>query len=273
MPSLRGPFSVAEAKARWASLPLPIGPRHEPCHTVPVRNWSRQSRSKPSLVVRTTTALVLLTSVIAGCGAATTSVPTAAELFGITTVIAQTGHDGAHWLAAGLVCPGSSGSCASGLQDLVLGGAVETKRQWRVRLLARYQTSPQMASDPCRTEQTRRLVPGEPVLVVGCFDGGSDQESFVAVLGFNPGVGLPEVLLAIDCGVTGWAMRGSSLVVESSDLQSGAGIPSPRHPDVAFAWQADGQWGSLLPAHEYASDGPEGSGFPSFCDVLSPSNA
>jgi hypothetical protein len=68
-------------------------------------------------------------------------------------------------------------------------------------------------------------------------------------------------------------MRGSSLVVESSDLQSGAGIPSPRHPDVAFAWQADGQWVSLLPAQEYGSVGPEGSGLPSFCDVLSPSNA
>jgi hypothetical protein len=238
---------------------------------VPVRSRSGQSRSKPSLGVRTTTVLVLLTSVIAGCEPS--GVPTAAELFGMTTVIAQTGDSGAHWLAAGLVCPGSSGSCASGLQDLVLGGAVETRGQWRVRLLARYQTSHQMASDPCRTEQTRQLVPGEPVLVVGCFNGGSDQESFVAVLGFNPGVGLPEVLLAIDCGVTGWAMRGSSLVVESSDLQSGADIPSPRHPDLAFAWQADGQWGSLLPAQEYGSVGPEGSGFPNFCDVLSPSNA
>jgi hypothetical protein len=262
---------VAEAKAQRALLPLPIGPRREECHTVPVRSWSRQSRRKPSVVVRTTTAVVLLTSVIAGCGPS--SVPTAAELFGMATVIAQTSHDRAHWLAAGLVCPASSSSCASGLQDLVLGGAVETKGQWRVRLLARYQTSPQMASDPCRTEQTRRLVPGEPVLVVGCFNGGSDQESFVAVLGFNPGVGLPEVLLAIDCGVTGWTMRGSSLVVESSALQSGAGIPSPRHPDVAFAWQTDGQGSRLLPAQAYASIGPEGSGFPSCCDVLSQSNA
>ncbi len=213
---------------------------------------------------------MLLAPVLAGCGSS--GGPTASELFGVTTVISQTRYDDGDWLAAGLVCPGSSSSCKHyGLQDLILGGALLVKGQWRVRLLARYQTSPDMASDPCRVQQTRQLVPGEPVIIVGCFNGGSDQEGFVTVLGFNPGVDLPEALLAIDCGVTGWAMSGRSLVIESSDLQSGSGIPSPRHPDVSFTWQQDGQAGSILPAQAYGSVGPHGSGFPSFCEVLSPS--
>jgi hypothetical protein len=53
----------------------------------------------------------------------------------------------------------------------------------------------------------------------------------------------------------------------------GSGRPGPRHLDVSFSWQSDGQWGSLLPAHAYGSVDPEGSGFPSFCQVLSPCNA
>ena len=158
------------------------------------------------------------------------------------------------WLPA-LSAPAAVVHLNTAFQDLVLEDALLAKGQWRVRLLARYQTSPQMLSDPCRVKQTRQLVAGEPVIIVGCFNGGSDQESFVAVLGFNPGVQLPEVLLAIDCGVTGWVMRGSSLVIESSKLQSGAAIPSPRHRDVSFTWQQDGQAGSILPAQAYGSVG------------------
>jgi hypothetical protein len=122
---------------------------------------------------------------------------------------------------------------------------------------------------PCKSQETSRLVPGEPAIIVGCFNGGSDEESFVAVLGFNSGVDLPEVLLAIDCGVTGWQMSGGSLVVKSSDLQSGAAIPSRHHPNVRFTWQPDGPWGQMLPAQSY---GDSHSGFPGFCQVLSPSS-
>jgi hypothetical protein len=227
-------------------------------------------RCKAFLVTRTVVGLLLFAQVLAGCRPS--NQPTASELFGMTTVIPQTRYDGGDWLAAGLVCPDSSSSCEYGLQDLVLGGAVLARGQWRVSLLARYQTFPQMAPDPCRVQQTRQLVPGEPVIIVGCFNCASDQESFVTVLGFNHGVDLPDVLLAIDCGVTGWVMRGNSLVIESSQLQSGAGIPSPKHPDVSFTWQEYGQWASILPAQAYGSVGPEGSGFPSFCEELGPSN-
>jgi len=71
------------------------------------------SRSRVAPVTMTVVGLVLLVPVLAGCGSSGT--PTASELFGMNPVISQTRYDGGDWLAAGLVCPGSSSSSEYGL--------------------------------------------------------------------------------------------------------------------------------------------------------------
>ncbi len=124
----------------------------------------------------------------------------------MTTVLEQLYPANGQWLAVGLVCPGGPGACAP---DLVLGGAVRQQGQWRVRLLARYYTALYGAPDPCHAQLSDSIVPNEKVVIVGCFNGGSDLESFVVVLSMRPGLGLPQVLLDADCGDTEWQVRGA----------------------------------------------------------------
>jgi hypothetical protein len=113
------------------------------------------------------------------------------------------------------------------------------------------------------------IVPNGKVVIVGCFNGGSDLESFVVVLGMRPGLNLPQVLLDADCGDTEWQVRGSALVIKSWDLYSGASSPSPAHPDVSFTWQG-GTFGLLLPTS--AAYGSNGTDWPTFCKTLDIAN-
>jgi hypothetical protein len=169
----------------------------------------------------------------------------------------------------GLVCPSSPAPC---LPDVVLGGAVRDHGQWRVRLLVRYYASliGTPGPGPCHGQITDKIVPGETVIVVGCFNGGSDGESFVAVLGFHPGLAWPEVLLSADCGDTSWRLEGTTLVIQSWDLKAGSAFPSARHPDVAFSWEGNSSLGALTPATQVY--GANGSNFPTFCHTLDPTN-
>jgi hypothetical protein len=195
--------------------------------------------------------------------AAATTAAVASQLFGITRVIAQVNPGPGRWLVAGLVCAGGPGPC---VPDLVLGGAVAEHGQWRVRLLVRYATSWEGApGDPCGYQVASRVVPDEAVLIVGCFNGGSDAESFVVVVGFPPSEDLPEILLPIDCGQTWWKVRGNSLVIRSASLRGGASYPGKPHPDVAFTWG-----GALLPASPVFNN--RGADFPPFCHTLAPAN-
>jgi hypothetical protein len=151
---------------------------------------------------------------------------------------------------------------------LVLGGADLDQGEWRVRLLIRYYTALSPAPDPCRAQRSKQLVPGETVIIVGCFNGGSDGESFVAVLGFHPGLALPEVLLSADCGDTDWQLHGNRLIILSSDLKSGAAYPGSPHPDISITWSGEGAFGSLSPR----TNG-DFSNFMTFCRPANPSNA
>jgi hypothetical protein len=153
------------------------------------------------------------------------------------------------------------------LPDLVLGGAVVTRGQWRARLLIRFYTSLFGAPDPCHAQSSDELVPEEAVIIVGCLNGGSDGESFVIVLGFHPGVGLPQILLSADCGDTNWQIHGASLTIISSDLKEGAAFPGAPHPDISFTWQGNGAYGSF---GETSNDGF--NSFQSYCHALDPSN-
>jgi hypothetical protein len=213
---------------------------------------------------------LVLAFALPACG--TVGQPSAAELFGTKTLIAQVHPHHKEWLVAGLACPQPATTCS--VPDVVLGGAVLQQGDWRVRLLIRLATSYQSAPDPCVAQLTDNIVPEEDVIVVGCLDGGSDAESFVAVLGFNPGGSLPQLLLSLDCGSTRWKVRGSSLIIESSGLLSGP-ITSPvSHPNVIVTWQGGAATsqgnalGSLLPVS--AVYGVQDTPWPSFCSPVGP---
>jgi len=213
---------------------------------------------------------LLLAFALPACG--TVGQPSAAELFGTKTLIAQVHPHPTDWLVAGLTCPQAGTTCS--IPDLVLAGALLQQGEWRVRLLIRLTTSYQAAPDPCSAQLTDKLVPEEDVIVVGCFDGGSDAESFVAVLGFNPGGSLPQLLLLLDCGATRWKIRGSSLIIESSGPLSGPITRSASHPNVIITWQGGAATsqgnalGSLLPVS--AGYGVQHTLWPSFCSPVGP---
>jgi hypothetical protein len=134
-------------------------------------------------------ALLLGALLLAGCDSqmspiAVRPLSTTSQLFGIEHVISQIHPAKNEWLAAGLACPGSSYPC--GLPFLVLAGALRQGGQWRVRLLVRYFTATEPdPPGPCKSQISDGLNTGQTDIIVGCFNGGSDQESFVTVLGFN----------------------------------------------------------------------------------------
>lgn len=193
---------------------------------------------------------------------------TASEIFGFSNQLASVTTNG-KWIAAGLLCPANNAiQSPQGLlcePDLVLGGAVMKEGQWRTKLLVRFSTALLPSPDPCQTETTSALVPNESVIVVGCFNGGSDGESFVIVLGFEPNSGLPQILLDEDCRDTGWLLKSNALVIQSWDLRAGASQPSQRHPDVSFTWSGGPVDGFMPNPTTY---GANGSDFPAFCQQV-----
>jgi hypothetical protein len=180
-------------------------------------------------------ALALCTTSTDAIAAPQSSSPTD-QVFGMSTVLAQIHPHGDQWLAVGTVCPRGSVCSNESEEDFVVGGATLVNGQWRVRLLVRYLLGGVGGSD-CRTQAAPQLVPGGKTLIAGCLNGGSDGQSFVVVLGFNPSSRLPQVLLSADCGDTTWALNGKVLTIESWDLKNGGAQPSARHPDATFTWE------------------------------------
>jgi hypothetical protein len=105
------------------------------------------------------------------------------------------------------------------------------------------------------------------VIVVGCLIGGTDGESNVTVIGFQPGVDLPDQLLSENCGVTSWKLSGSHLVIHSQDLKSGGAQPSALHPDVVFQWQGGDRFNSGF-GFTISGQQSEGLNNPPFCHTF-----
>lgn len=122
---------------------------------------------------------------------------------------------------------------------LIVGGALLLKHQWEVRLLESY-----YISDPeaCDHETSAQLVLGGPSLMVQCLNGGSDAQSFIAVIARPPGYAWPVVLLATTCGQTRATINGRELIVRTAGLRSGAAYPGSAQPTFVFKWMNGAFW-------------------------------
>lgn len=215
----------------------------------------RSPRRTIACILISCTAAVALSS----CNGSSAAPISAKTLFGATSIYDQLRTRTGDLLAAGWVCPGKG--CRSS-DDLVLGGAIRVGGAWRVRLLERFGMGP---SDACSWRSTFRLVPNEPVIIVGCLYGGSDDEGFVVVLGIDSSTGLPEVLFSADCGITQWVLDGATLVIHSSGLKEG-NQPDRANPTFALRWSG----AVLYESPDDLGTGIDDSTYPTFCEELVP---
>jgi hypothetical protein len=135
--------------------------------------------------------------------------------------------------------------------ELVVGGAILQNGKWWVRSLEDYGIAG-YGPQGCNTQLARSLVPGGPVIVAQCLNGGTDGQSFVAVAGRPKGYAFPVVLLAVTCGGTSAKVEGARLVVFTEGLKSGAAYPGAKQPTFVFTWQSGVLWTS-------------GAGFSKYC--------
>jgi len=181
---------------------------------------------------------------------------TARSLFGVTELVAQVHPTRGTWLVVGGPSFKDWQRTSRGLK---VGGAVDRNGKWRITELGNYPTS-QDAADSCGATREKIVGPSGPVLVVQCWNGGSDGEHFVLVLGNAHRT--PRVLMAVDCGQTGFTVHRGVLSVTSWELSGGGGVPSPANPRVMFHW--DSGVGRLIPV------GISGVGLPGFCINVTP---
>jgi len=148
--------------------------------------------------------------------------------------------------------PGGAPAGAMFDDELVIGGAVLLNGQWWVRSLQEYGILGYGPSG-CSIDLARRLVPGGPVIVAQCLNGGTDGQGFVAVAGRPKAYTFPVVLLAITCGGTSSKVDGTKLVVRTEGLQPGAAFPGARQPTFVFTWQSGALWTPRLDIYKYCT--------------------
>ena len=136
--------------------------------------------------------------------------------------------------------------------ELVIGGAVLQDGQWWVRSLREYGVFSYGAS-ACNIGLAPRLVPGGPVVVAQCLNGGTDGQGFVVVAGRPKTYTFPVVLLAITCGGTSAKVDGTKLVVRTKGLQPGAAFPGAKQPTFVFTWQSGALWTPRLDVYKYCT--------------------
>jgi hypothetical protein len=128
-------------------------------------------------------------------------------------------------------------------------GASRTNGRWTVSLLqpiVRCEPS-QGGFDP--TSMVRKapsLTATGPSLVARCFTGGTNEASVVAAVGLGTS-GKPNVMLAIDCGITALDLKEKAIVIHRADLAEGSGRPLQNEHD--FELQAVGRSADLAPTN------------------------
>ena len=152
------------------------------------------------------------------------------QLFGLHQLLKFVQPDRTSLVAIGSApSPGGAPAGAMFDDELVIGGAVLLNGQWWVRSLQEYGILGYGPSG-CSIDLARRLVPGGPVIVAQCLNGGTDGQGFVAVAGRPKAYTFPVVLLAITCGGTSAKVDGTKLVVRTEGLQPGAAFRVPGSP-------------------------------------------
>lgn len=119
--------------------------------------------------------------------------------------------------------------------ELVIGGGVLRDHKWWVRSLQSYAIDG-YGPQGCGTQVTPRLVPGGPVIIAQCLNGGTDGQGFVAVAGQPRGYAFPVVVFAATCGGTSAKVEGDRLVVYTEGLKPGAAYPGAKQPTFVFTW-------------------------------------
>jgi hypothetical protein len=152
--------------------------------------------------------------------------------------------------------PGGAPAGAMFDDELVIGGAVLQDGQWWVRSLQEYGIFGYGPS-ACSIELARRLVPGGPVIVSQCLNGGTDGLGFVVVAGRPKGYTFPVVLLAITCGGTSAKVDGTKLVVSTEGPQPGAAYAGAKQPTFVFTWQSGTLRTPRLDVYKYCTSPDE----------------
>jgi hypothetical protein len=193
----------------------------------------------------------------AGSGSATPSLRLRlGHLFGITAQLETYRLGPSQWIAVGSpswqipVVPGTYTE-----PQVVVGGARAVGGQLSVTF---FRNLGDFGAWDGICESSLAILHGPPgrVVAIECHSGGTDQESFVVVIGLVSHI--PSFIFGVDCQVTGYHESHGSLYIDSHDLQANAidSPASPTNPSFRLVWESGAQ--QLVPA------GHSGS-LPSYC--------
>jgi hypothetical protein len=139
------------------------------------------------------------------------------DTWGDASVIAQLRPSKSKWIvAANENLPASCRNDCS--PNLVIAAALFHNGTWHVDMEQRF---PITEIGLCGAQFDSRLVPDQNVVILDCYDGGTDGESYVVVAGFSPGVNsTPRILYSADCEDTSYAIKGTELEMYSFPLKA-----------------------------------------------------